>query len=556
MGRPVGRWLCPIVASVLLGGCYTGLEQDPVLSAGPDEGGSDSDGTDIPAEFEPAPAALRLLLQRQHEHAIADLLGPEAAAAASPPPNIALNGFDTVGASQQALSDAEVDAFEESARAVAQAADAAGRLGDWVPCDPAAIGDEACMQEVARGFGRSAWRRALSDEEVERYAAVGTSAAADLGSFGLGVRELIAAMLQSPHFIYQVEIGEPDPGDPSVRRLTAYEMAARVSFFVVDTIPDEELLTDAESGLLDDSEGIRDATWRLLARAEARDSVSAFFSELWRLRELDDLPKDTTAFPQWTPQLAEAMRGETVALIDDLVWNRDADFREVFTADYTFADARLGFHYGLPEASSLGDELQRVELAGHDKRGGLFGHAGFQALLAHVSTTSPTLRGKFVLENVLCQSVPPPPPEVITELPDTSDAKTMRERLEIHMSDPSCAGCHSVIDPIGFGLENYDAIGHFRTTENGVTIDAASALYGEDFEGAAQLGAIIADSPLAAGCLVRNFYRHASGHIETDGERVAIAELEAAFIDSGYRVQDLIVELVASPSFRIVAQPE
>lgn len=553
--RTVGFAVAAMLATTP--GCYEGIDPDFALSGGDADGDGDGDGGGaVPAEFEPAPVALRLLLSRQHQHAIADLLGEEAAAAASPPPNFALNGFDTVGASQQALSDAEVDAFERSARAVAIAAWQAGTLLPWVECDPQVIGEPACLRQFTESFGRVAWRRPLTDEEIERYTAVGTAAANDLGGFELGLRELTAAMLQSPHFIYQVEVGEPDPDDPDRRRLTAHELAARISLFVVDTIPDAELRADAEAGLLQTTEGIVAATERLLARAEAKGAMRAFFSELWRLRELATRSKDATTFPQWSPQLGAAMQEETLALVDDLVWARDADFMEVFTADYTFANDQLGYHYGLPEAASLGANHQRVELSGHQKRGGLFGHASFQTLLAHVSTTSPTLRGKFVLETILCRVVHPPPPGVVTNLPDTSEAKTMRERLEAHMQDPTCAGCHSILDPIGFGLENYDAIGSFRTTENGYPIDATSSMEGAAFEGAAQLGAVVAERDSSAQCLTRNLFRHATGHIETEGEEVAIEQLERAFADSGHRMQDLVLAIVASPAFRLAAHPE
>jgi len=554
-----GRLALGLCVAALASGCYQGIGDRPGASAGQDGDGEDDAGMDdgeIPAELEPAPASLRLLLQRQYVGAIEDLLGPQAAAVAAPPENHAINGFDAVGASQLALGDAEIDAYEQSARAVVEAAAAAGTLASWLACDPAVQGDAICMEQVVESFGRRAWRRPLTEDEVQRYAAVGTTAATDFGSFDAGMQEAVAALLQSPHFLYQVEVGEPDPDDPTRRRLTPYELASRMSFFLVDTVPDADLLDDAEAGLLATEDGIREAAYRLLERPRARGSLGAFFGEAWRLRNLATLPKDQATFPQWTPALAQAMQAETLALVEDIAWSRDADFREVFTADYTFANAQLGFHYGLPGAAELGDALTMVPLGGLDKRGGVFGHAGFLSLLAHVSSTSPTLRGKFVLENVLCRTVPPPPPGVVTDLPVPEPGMTMRERLEQHMEDPSCAGCHGYIDPIGFGLENYDGIGRFRTEDNGSPIDASAAIDGQPFEGAAGLGALVAASPDAASCLTRNLYRHATGHIETDGEEVALVALEEAFVDSGYRMQALLVEIVASPAFRVVAEPE
>jgi hypothetical protein len=559
-GRLVlGRLVLGLGLAALSSGCYSGLGDGRDGDAGQDgdgDAGMEEGGDEVPAELEPAPASLRLLLQRQYVSAIEDLLGPEAAAVADPPENHAINGFDAVGASQLALGDAEIDAYERSARAVVTAAAAAGTLAQWLACDPATQGEAACMEQVVTSFGRRAWRRPLADDEVARYAAVGTAAAAALGGFDLGMQETVAAMLQSPHFLYQVEVGEPDPDEPTRRRLTQYELASRMSFFLVGSVPDAELLDDAEAGLLGTGDGIRDAATRLLERPHARESLGAFFGEAWRLRNLESLPKDLGTFPQWTPELAAAMQAETLALVEDIAWSRDADFREVFTADYTFANAQLGFHYGLPGAAELGQAHTKVELAGLDGRGGVFGHAGFLSLLAHVSSTSPTLRGKFVLENVLCRTVPPPPPGVVTDLPVPEPGMTMRERLEQHMSEPSCAGCHSLIDPIGFGLESYDGIGRFRTEDNGSPIDASAQIDGQPFEGAAGLGALVAASDDAPACLARNLFRHATGHIETEGEEVAMVDLEEAFIDSGYRMQALLVELVASPAFRLVAEPQ
>ncbi len=474
---------------------------------------------------------------------------------AEPPENHAINGLDAVGAAQLALGDAEIDAYEQSARAVAEVAAQSGALSQWLACDPDSAGHDPCMRQVVGSFGRRAWRRPLLDEEIDRYAAVGLSAA-EQGGFSSGMQEAVAALLQSPHFLYQVEIGEPDPSDSTRRRLTQYELATRMSFFLLDTVPDAELLDEAEAGLLSDAEGIRAAAWRLLERPEARAALGEFFGETWRLRDLPALPKDLSTFPQWSPELAEAMRRETLALVDDIAWERDASFLEVFTADYTFVDARLGFHYELPQAVELTDEHSRVALDGHQRRGGLFGHAGFLALLGHVSSTSPTLRGKVVLENLLCRTVPPPPPGVVTDLPVVEGDVTMRERLELHMADPSCSGCHAMMDPIGFGLENYDGIGRFRTTDNGQPIDAQADLDGEPFEGAAELGALVAVSPGASSCLVRGLYRHATGHIEIEGEEASIAAIEQAFVESGHHMQELLVEIVASPAFRVVAEPE
>jgi hypothetical protein len=249
------------------------------------------------------------------------------------------------------------------------------------------------------------------------------------------------------------------------------------------------------------------------------------------------------------------MKEETLALINDVVWDRDADYRDVLDADYTFMNAELAAFYGadIPEGA---EGFVKVPVPPDQKRGGFFGHAGFLALFSHTKTTSPTLRGKFVRERMLCQSIPAPPNNVVTEFPPEAEAKTAREKLAAHQKIASCAGCHIKMDNIGFGLENFDAIGAFRETENGAEIDAKSDLDGAPFDGAKELGTALREAPEVPLCIARNIFRHATGHVETPGEEQAVAELGDAFERSGYKLQDLLVELVASDAFRYVGAPK
>ena len=429
-----------------------------------------------------------------------------------------------------------------------------GRVGSYYGCTPTDPGDQACLSEFVASFGYLAFRRPLIDEEIASYTAVGLAAALELDDFDYGIQTTIATFLQSPHFLYQVEVGEPTEV-PGVRRLSGLEVATRMSLLLTDTIPDAELLAQAEAGALDNEAGVREAAEALLMRPEARGALAEFFSEVYRLRDLPNTPKDPAVFPEFGPSLSAAMAQETLALIDELAWEQDADFRDLFDAPYTFVDAELAALYGLPEPEQYGDELTRVTLPEEQRRGGLFGHAGVLSLQAHVTTTSPTHRGKFLRQQIFCLSIPAPPGEVDTSLPVNDEWKTMRQRLEVHMSDPTCKGCHMMMDPIGLGLENYDAIGRFRTTDNGEPIDAESDLDGLRFAGAAELGALVKDAPETSACLVRNLFRHGTGHIEHEGEYDELDRIDAAFGESGYRMQDLLVELVASPAFRLVGDP-
>lgn len=528
----------------------------PTSSAGDDTSSDDTGAT--PAEFDPAPVRLRLLLARQYQNAVRDLLGDAAAAAATPPVDTALNGFEAIAAAQVALTDAAVDLYEKSARAVAaEAMKDPVRIADLLGCQPTGPDDAACHRSFVTNFGRLVWRRPLTVEELDRYTAVAQDAALQLNNFDAGVEAAIFTFLQSPYFLYQVEVGEPDPNDPEERGLTSIEMATRLSFFLLDTTPTAEILTLAESGGLDTPAEVRAVAEVMVEAPGARLALGNFYAEVLKLRTIETLAKDPNTYPQFSPTLAAAMRQETLALVDDVAFTADADFRDILDAPYTFVNGPLAALYGLiPDPNQIGDNWQRFDLPAESKRGGILGQAAFLSAYAHVSSTSPTLRGKFVRETLMCIGMPPPPPDVVTKLPEGAEYKTMRERLEKHKSEP-CVGCHALMDPIGLGLENFDGIGIFRAVENGVVLDTSETIDGlGDFDGARELGTLLRDSPEVTECMVRNLFRHATGHLEIQSESTALTTLDLAFQDAGYRMKDLLVELVASPAFLRVGTPE
>lgn len=536
------RLLTPALFAVLAAApACSGIIGDPLDTGSPDDPGAETAAL-------PGPT-LRRLLARQYRNAIRDLLGEGAALAVTPPPDTDVNGFEAIGAAQLAVNDDAVSKYESSARAAAAAAMGdIGRIDGYVDCSPEEPGDAACHSNFVARFGRLAWRRPLDQEEINRYSAIGVLAAEAYGDFHAGVAHSIAAMLQSPSFVYQIEIGVPAAASLDVRRLTGYEVATRMSFFLLDTTPPPELLDQAASGALDTADGVRAAALDLLERPEARGALRGYYDELLRLRHLGSLPKDASTFPAFTGSLAESMREETLLLIDEIVWDEDGDFRDFFDADHTWLDPELAAFYGVPPPSAEG--FAQASLPPEQKRGGFLGHASFLATYAHATGTSPTLRGKFVRERLLCQNIPAPPPGVITVLPSDDEAKTMRDKLKMHQENPSCASCHKLMDNVGLGLENYDGIGAYRTTENGAEIDPVSDLDGVTFDGAASLGAALREHPDVPACVVRNLYRHASGHVETEGEEKALLGVEGAFVKSGYRLKEALVEIVASDAFR------
>jgi hypothetical protein len=520
-------------------------------SIGDPAGGDPNPGVETEG-LDPAPAHLRRLLARQYTNAIADLLGAPAAEVVTPPSDVPVNGFESIGAAQLALGDDAVTKYETSARNAARVAIAdSARIAQLLGCTPQGASDAQCLEQLITRFGRLAWRRPLSAEEVAAYLPVAQAAAAEYDDFNVGVEYAIAALLQSPNFLYRIELGEPIEGNPNVRRLTAYELATKMSFFLLDTTPDAELLDAAEAGQLATVEGIEAQARALLARPAAQRALSALYGEVLELAKLDSLAKDPALYPQISETLPAAMREETMRVIEDIVWTRNADARELVTADWTYVNAELAALYGMPTPAS--SDFEKVTWPAEQPRRGLMGQAGFLSAFAHYGSTSPTLRGKFVVTRLLCRSIPAPPPDVATDLPPASgEIRTMKEKLEAHMSVEKCAACHKLMDPIGLALENFDGLGVFRTTENDVTIDTSGEIAGMPFAGPVDLANIIASDPDLASCTTRNLYRHAFGHVETAGEKTSVALLEQRFVGSGFRVQELLAAMAASEAFRLV----
>lgn len=555
-GRRSGSWRIALAAclAAFAGTACIGNIGDTDGNGGPNtnpSGGGPIPGVETEG-LEPEPAHLRRLLTRQYLNSVTDLLGEAAALAAELPYDTALNGFDSIAAAQLALGDDAVQKYESSAMAVAAAAmgDEA-KIEGYLGCSPTGADDIDCHRSFVKNFGRLAFRRTLIDEEVEAYTKVAQLASTEYGDFYAGVEWAIAGLIQSPNFLYQVEVGEAIDGADHARRLSSLEVATRLSFFLLDTTPSAELLDAAESGKLDDKEGIAEVARELIDGSDrARAAVNNFYSEVFGLRELDSEVKDSELYPGFTPALVAAMKQETLALIDDLVWERNSDFREVLSADYTFVNAELAAFYGM-EAPE-GEGFVKVDLPAEQGRAGLLGQASVLSLFSHISLTSPTLRGKFVRERILCESIPAPPNDVDFELPSDEEAKTMREKLAMHQENPSCAGCHVLMDGIGLSMEHFDAVGAYREKDNGEDLDVSGEIEAGKFEGVAELGSLLAKQERVASCFVRNFYRQATAHVEQKGEAPAIEELVGKFDEGGYRVQDLLVALVASDAFRFV----
>ena len=508
-------------------------------------------GASVPGVYVPAPPALRLLTVSQYQNSVRALLGDAIAVPTDLELDTVLNGFVSIGASKVDLSPLAVEQLESAALAAAKQAlsDTANRT-KLVGCTPAGTTDDACARSFITTFGRRAWRRPLTAEEVTRYAKVATSAAMTLGNFYGGLEYGLAGLLQSPNFVYRAEVGDPDPQAPDRRILNGYEVATRLSYFLANTTPDDALLDAAAAGSLAMPDSIQSTAQRLLDAPAARTAMQSFFSELLHLSELNNLTQLPAIFPQaMSATLGASMRTETLRVLEDITFARDVDYRTLFDTTNTFVNGELAKIYGL--TAPTGTAFVATTLPASGTRAGLLGQAGVLAMNSHANATSPTRRGKYVREVFLCQSVDPPPPDVDpTFPPDQNGPLTMRQRLSAHSTDIRCASCHNFLDPIGLGLENFDGIGAYRTQDAGQTIDASGVLDGQAFTDARSLGVALKNHPNLGMCLTRGVFRYAFGHLETAGEAVVVTELRDKLAAGGYRFKGLLLDVASSTAFR------
>jgi hypothetical protein len=399
---------------------------------------------------------------------------------------------------------------------------------------------------------RRAFRQPVPDDEIKPYVAL-VKQATDRGeSFHRGLQIAVSAVLMSPRFLFRVETPPVDwePEEDGSVALTPQQLATRLSYFLWSSLPDEPLLKDAEEGTLD-AKQLEAHVARMLADPKADAMAQQFAAQWLGLRNLDTHEADTDRFGSFTPSLRMAMATETESLFMHLL-RGNRPVTDLLTSDFTFANQELAEHYGIDGIT--GDTFQQVSLQGSQRRG-LLAHASILTLTSNPGRTSPVKRGKWILENIL-GTPPPEPPSGVPELEETktaSDNATLREQMEIHRSDPSCASCHRVMDELGFGLEQYDAIGRFREADGSAPIDASGELPGgRSFLGAAELCEILSktESEAFARTAVDRLLTFALGRQLTPTDRCTVDAIVEKTAPQGHRIQDLIVEVVRSRPFR------
>jgi hypothetical protein len=520
----------PFIASILvlsLAGCVGSMARGHDRAA--------TAGTAAPA---PAVTSLRRLTRREYDNTVRDLLGDTrglgagfAADALGP------SGFTTGGT----ITGVEAVQYLDAAEALAEAA--VRRLDVLLPCRPARDGDERCAARFLAQFGRRAWRGPVGADELARITAVYRDARARGASFGRGVELALTAMLAAPRFLYHRE-DLPGP------RPSPHDVAARLSYFLWQTMPDAQLLALADSGALAEPAVVEEQARRMLADPRAQAAVVQFQSDWLGLDEGGAIEKDRGRFPDWTPELRASVEAETPRFVTRVLLEGDGRLETLLTARSTWVDDRLARLYGLPRPPA--GTVAEVEFPAAAGRSGVLTQAQLLARNASPIATSPTRRGKVVRERLLCQPLPPPPPNADMTPPRPKPGASIRDQVSDHALTLACAECHDRMDPIGFAFEGFDAIGRAQQTDAGKPIDSSGELEGTDIDGkvsgADELGRRLADSDQARRCLVAQMFRFAFGRRERDGEPALRAAYEA-FRASDGNVRELMLALTTTEAF-------
>lgn len=498
-------------------------------------------------------ARMHKLTATEFANSIQDLLGSDAPLSAVEPDNV-VNGFASVGAGTVAMSAAGVALYETATGAATEFAFSdPTKAAKVVSCVPTAAADNACLSKAVSAFGRRAFRRPLTDVETARFVKVATTIESGSGGTPLiGLRHAVWAILESPNFLYRVELGVASAADGGRLKFTSFEMASRLAAALWNGAPDDAVLDAAAGDSLATADGVRTQAQRMLADPRSHRALTAFVDDLYGVRNLEEASKDPAVFPKFSPSIKEAMREELERRVDDLVFGQKGDFLSLYDGRSTFVNKELAAYYGLPAPTA--DGFQRADFPADSPRVGLLGAGAILSAFALPQRSSPTERGKFVAGALLCIDVPPPPPGV-PPLPTMLDTSaTMRERMTAHRTNASCASCHSIMDPIGFGLEHFDSAALFRDTDNGKAIDTTGQLTdGAQFDGLAQLGAALRNEPIAGACFVSKVYQNALGRPAISLDGAAVNALAAQFSAGKNQADQLLLNVVSSEAFRFVA---
>jgi hypothetical protein len=417
-------------------------------------------------------------------------------------------------------------------------------------CEPISADEEpACARQILSSLARRAYRRAVTENDVQGLMEFYKQGQLE-GGFETGIQFALERLLVSPDFLFRIEQDPRNAEPDSMYPVTDTELASRLSFFLWSSLPDDELLDLVERSELRDPGVLETQVKRMMSDSRSSGFIENFVGQWLYLRNLDGIYPDPAAFPEFDENLREAFQRETELFIDDQI-RSDRSLRELLSADYTYVNERLAEHYGIPKI--YGNRYRKVMLEGAE-RGGLFGHGSLMMVTSYPNRTSPVLRGKFVLENLLGGPPPEPPPNV-PALETSNDGKqlTMREAMAMHRENPACRVCHAAMDPIGFSLENYDAVGKWRTQFAGQAIDASGLLPdGNTFDGPDGLRGLLLERPDDfVGTITEKLMRFALGRSLEYYDMPEVRGIVRAAREDDYRWSSVILGVIKSAPFQM-----
>ena len=541
---PQGIKICPLLAAVFLVGCSGSIGG----------GGERAINDDVAKSLCVVDTPIRRLTRFEYNNTVRDLLGDTTAPADVLPPEEEVAGFNNQAAALTS-SDLLIEQYMKVAEDVG--ARAVLDIDALLPtCDPGLDGNDTCALTFIRDFGRRAFRRPLSQIEVERLKGVFDWAVTDpdLGRFEDGIQVVIEAALQSPSFLYRSELGGETPVEGDVVPFTSWEMATKLSYMLWNTMPDAALFAAAEADELTTKEQIAAQATRMLDDDKARDLIRNFHTQWLLLTHLDSVTKDTSVYPAFDDSLRPLWTEEIQAFVEYVILEGDGSLRTLLTADYSFMNEQLASFYGDDVTGSVtGPEFRQVQLD-PDRRAGFLTSAGLMATHANVNQSSPVFRGKFVREQLMCNTLPLPPNDLVIEPPELDPEKTTKEQFEEIGANPACAGCHTLMNPIGFIFENYDGTGQWRDQQNGKDIDATGEVVQTDdidgvYDGAVELAVALAGSTQVQECVSSQWFRFAYNRTVTSEDSCSVEQLNDVFRASDFNIRALLVALTQTNAF-------
>jgi hypothetical protein len=502
--------------------------------------------------LDPGRVTMRRLNSAEYNNTVRDLLGTSLRPADAFPPDEVSDGFDTIGATL-AIPPSRLESYESAAQSLVDELFALpttdARRKAVLSCSLDNGQEDACGQKVLAGLMRGAFRRPPAAEEVRRFTQLAQTVRGLGATAEEGLKAAMRALLMAPQFVFRIE-KDSAPGRVDANPVSDYELATRLSYFVWASIPDQELFAEAEAGHLTQQVGtLTKQLDRMLASPKAAALAESFAAQWLGLPALATKLPSVAAFPNYDPTLLSSAATETKQFFRELLKN-DAPVESLIDADFSVIDARLGRNYGVTVS---GQGFVHTSLSG-TPRIGILGQASFLIGTSHPDRTSPVKRGAWVLTNLLC-SKPPPPPQMVPELitPTPGGGSTLRQKLEAHRASPQCSACHNLMDPIGLALENFDAIGQYRSEDNGIAIDAHGTLpSGVTVNGERDLALALANDPRYAPCVTQQLLTYAVGRSFDTSEAKAYAATVAADASAGGTLgwQAALRAVVSSEAFR------